>query len=94
MVKDPSANAENAGGVSSVSGTGRPLEEEMVSTPVFFLGNPVDINSWWATAPRVTKSWTWLSMHSQFCLKGRTGKEKGKGYLLKTYCNCFTFYHN
>ena len=56
MVKDPSANAENAEGVSSISGSGRPLEEEMVSTPVLFLGNPMDINSWWATAHSVTKS--------------------------------------
>ena len=79
MVKDPSENVENTGDMGSISGSGRPQEEEMVSTPVFFLGKPMDRGSWWATVHGVTKSRTQLSTHSQFCLKVRTGKEKGKG---------------
>ena len=79
MVKDPSENVENTGDMGSISRSGRPQEEEMVSTPVFFLGKPMDRGSWWATVHGVTKSRTQLSTHSQFCLKVRTGKEKGKG---------------
>ena len=79
MVKDPSENVENTGEMGSISRSGRPQEEEMVSTPSILLGKPMDRGSCWATVHGITKIRTQLSTHTQFCLKVRTGKEKGKG---------------
>ena len=38
-----------------------PLEEDMVTTPVSGLGNPMDRGDWWAAVYGVTESWTCLS---------------------------------
>ena len=38
MVKDPSENVENTGDMGSISRSGRPQEEEMVSTPSILSG--------------------------------------------------------
>ena len=55
------ANAETAGNVSLIPGSGRsprggngnPLQDSC-------LGNPMDEGAWWATVHGITKSWTRL----------------------------------
>ena len=42
MVKNLQANEGNAREKGSIPGSGRPCEEEMPSTPVFFLENSMD----------------------------------------------------
>ena len=40
------------------------LEKEMaIHSGILCLENPMDRGVWEAIVPRVTKSWTWLSMH-------------------------------
>ena len=63
--KNPPANASVAGdkslipgsGKSSEGGNGNPLQYSC-------LENPMDRGTWWATAHRVTESWTQLSIHT------------------------------
>ena len=43
-----------SGMISPGEGNGNPLQ-------YFCLKNPVDRGTWWATALRATKSWTWLT---------------------------------
>ena len=52
MVKNPSANAGDAG---SIPGSGRPPKEEN-GNPVQHscLGNPMDRGAWWATIHGIT----------------------------------------
>ena len=56
VVKNPPANAADAGDVSSVPGLGRPLG---VGNDNLFqyscLGNPRDGGAWWATVHRTAK---------------------------------------
>ena len=58
MVKNPPANAGDAGSVPDLGrfpgeGNGNPLQ--------YFLGNPMDRGAWWAAVHGVTNSWTHLS---------------------------------
>ena len=65
VVKNPPANAEDAGAAGSIPGSGRspgggtcnPLQSSC-------LENPMDRGAWPATVHGVTKSRTWLSMHA------------------------------
>ena len=59
VVKNPSANAEDAGSIpgsgrSPGEGTGNPLQ-------YFCLENSMDRGDWWATVCRLAKSRTWLN---------------------------------
>ena len=45
-------------GISPGEGNGNPLQYSC-------LKNPMDRVAWWAIVYRVTKSWTWLSVHTQ-----------------------------
>ena len=40
-----------------------PQRREWLPTPVFFLENPMNWRSWWASVHGIEKSPTWLSMH-------------------------------
>ena len=52
----------NAGGLGSISGSGRsPGEGDGYSLQYFCLENPMDRGAWRATVHRVAKSWTRLS---------------------------------
>ena len=63
VVKNLPANAENAGDVSSIPGSGRsPGEENGNPFQYSCLGNPMDRGAWWAAAHMVAKSRTQLSM--------------------------------
>ena len=65
MVKNPPANAGDVSDTGLIPGLGRspgggngnPLQYSC-------LGNPMDREAWWATAPGLAKSQTQLSMHS------------------------------
>ena len=56
MVKNPFANAGDAGEVDSIPGSGRSPEEEN-GNPLQYscLRNPMDRGAWWATVHNVTK---------------------------------------
>ena len=63
VVKNLPANAGDEGSVPRSGrfpggGNGHPLQ-------CSYLENPMDRGTWQATAHRVTKSWTWLSMYAQ-----------------------------
>ena len=62
VVKDPSANAGEAGIMGSVLGSGRSLGVGY-GTPLQYscLVNPMDRGAWWAAVHGVTKSQTSLS---------------------------------
>ena len=62
MVKNPPANAGDAGDVSSVPGLGRSFGKGN-GNPLQYscLENPVDRGAWWATVHEVTKSQSQLS---------------------------------
>ena len=55
MVKNSPSSAGADGDVGLNPGSGRPLEEEMATTPVFLLYNPMDRGAWWATVYGVIK---------------------------------------
>ena len=59
MVKNPTANAGDAGDVDSSPGLGR-FSGEGNGNPLQYscLGNPMDRETWWATVHRVARSWT------------------------------------
>ena len=67
VVKNGSANAEDAGGMGSVpgfgrssgAGNGKPLQYSC-------LENHMDREAWWATVYAVTKNWTQLKQISQY----------------------------
>ena len=55
-------------------GNGNPLQYSC-------LGNPMDREAWWATVPRITKSWIQLSTHTHKILRSKkyantSGKDK------------------
>ena len=59
MVKNTPANAGDIRDSGSVPGSGRfPLEEQIATTAVFLLGNPVDKGAWQATVRGVAESST------------------------------------
>ena len=62
MVKNPPANAGNAGDTGGIPGSGR-LPGEGNGNPLQYscLGNLMDRGAWWATVHGVAKSWTGLS---------------------------------
>ena len=61
VVKNPPANVENVGDVSSIPLSGRsPWRGHGTPLQYSCLENPVDSGDWWAAVHRVTKNWTWL----------------------------------
>ena len=65
VVKDSLANAGDTGDLDSFPGLGRsPGEGNGNPLQYSCLENPMDWGAWWATFHRITKSWTWLSMHA------------------------------
>ena len=65
VVKNLPANAGDTRDASSTHGLGRsPGEGHGNPLQHSCLENPVARRTWWATAHRVAKSWTRLSMHS------------------------------
>ena len=65
MVKNPPANAEDAGDLGSIPGLGRsPGEENGNPFQDSGLGTSKDRGAWWATVRGVTKSRTQLSEHN------------------------------
>ena len=62
VVKNPPANAGDAGDADSIPGSGRsPGVGNGNPLQYSFLENSTDIGAWQATVHRVTKSWTRLS---------------------------------
>ena len=62
----PKESAYNAGDRGSIPGSGRsPGEGNRNPLQDSCLGNPMDRGAWWATVHGVTKSQTWLNMHTQ-----------------------------
>ena len=62
MVKNPPANAEDAGDLGLISGSGRsPGVGNSYQLQHSCLENSMDKGNWWATVHKVTKNWTWLS---------------------------------
>ena len=62
VVKNPSANAENAGSIPGLGrspggGNGNPLQYSC-------LEKPMHRRTWWAKVHAVAKSWTQLSTHT------------------------------
>ena len=57
MVKNPPADAEEAG---SIPGSERSLEEEIATWSSACTGNPMDAGAWWAAVHGVTESQTQL----------------------------------
>ena len=56
------ASACNAGDLGSIPGSGKsPGEENGNLLQYSCLENPIDRGAWWATVPKITKSWTQLS---------------------------------
>ena len=63
--KESACSVGDAGDMGSILGSGKtpgggngnPLQYP-------WLGNPMDRGAWWATVHRVTKSWTWLTIHT------------------------------
>ena len=63
--KESASNAEDKREVVSIPGSGRyPGEENSNHLQYSCLENSMDRGAWWATVHGVTKSQTWLSMHS------------------------------
>ena len=56
MVKNPPANAGDAGDVGSIPGSGR-FPEERNGSPLQYswLGNPMDRGAWWAAVHGVAR---------------------------------------
>ena len=80
MVKNPAANAGDAGNVGSIPGSGRSLGEGNGNLLQYScLENPMDRGAWQATVQRVTKSWT--QINTKVIIK----KEKGKSHSRKRY---------
>ena len=70
VVKNPPANAGDLGDTSLIPGWGRSLGGGNGNPlQLFYLGNPMDREVWWATVHEVTKSWTRLS--DQACMQER-----------------------
>ena len=66
MVKNPPADAGNAGDAGLIPGSGRSLGGGH-GNPFQYscLENPMDGGAWWVTVHGVAKSWTRLSKHSR-----------------------------
>ena len=63
MVKNPPADAGDAGDMGSIPGSGRsPGEGNGNPLQYSCLGNPVHRGTWWATVQRVAKSRTCLNV--------------------------------
>ena len=78
VVKNLPANAENAGNLGLIPGSGRSVEVGH-GNPLQYscLNNPMDGGAWEATVHRVAKSWTRLS---DFTFTFKTGnREKRQG---------------
>ena len=61
VVKNPPANAGDVRDAGSILGKGRYTGGGHGNPRQYFcLGNLMDRGAWWATVPRVTKSWTLL----------------------------------
>ena len=59
VVKNWPANAGDIKDVGLIPGSGRsPGEGHGNPLQYSYLENPIDIEAWWATVHRVTKSWT------------------------------------
>ena len=59
MVKNPPANAGDAGDAGSIPGLGRPPGEGNDNALQYScLGNPMDRGAWLATVHGIAKSWT------------------------------------
>ena len=76
MVKNMPANAGDMGSIpgsrrSPGGGNGNPLQ-------YYCLENPMDRKAWWATAHRVTESWTRLNQLSMQEWEGKAGKGKAR----------------
>ena len=57
VVKNPPANAGDAGDMRSIPGPGRSFGAENDNPLQYsYLGNPMDRGAWWATVHGVTKS--------------------------------------
>ena len=67
VVKNPPANAGEAGDMGSIPGSRRsPGEGNGKPHQFSYLGNPMDRGAWWATVNQVAKSQTRLSdKHTQ-----------------------------
>ena len=57
-VKNPLANAGDAGDLGSIPGWEDPLEEEMATHSSVLAWKSMDRGAWWATVHGVAKSWT------------------------------------
>ena len=69
VVKNPPANAGDAGDMGSIPGSERsPWRRKWQPTPVFLLENSMDRGAWWAIVHGVAKSWTqprdWAHTHT------------------------------
>ena len=64
MLKNPTANAEDARAAGSVPGLGRSLEEEMATDSNILVHNSTDRGAWWTTVYGVSKSQTPLSQNN------------------------------
>ena len=65
VVKNPPANAENAGDTGSIPGCGRsPGGRNGNPLQYSYLENPMDGGAWWAAVHGVTKRWIQLSEHA------------------------------
>ena len=66
VVKNPSANAGDIKDSSSIPGLGRSPGKEHGTLSSIFAWRIPQTEVWWATVHRVTKSRTWLSMHTVY----------------------------
>ena len=67
MVKNAKANVGDARDMSLIPGSGRsPGEGNDNPLQYFFLGNPMDGGTWWATVHGVTESHTTEQLHFHF----------------------------
>ena len=65
VIKNPPANAGDAGDTCSIPGSGRsPGEGNGNLHQYSCLGNPTDREAWWVTVHGVSESRTWLSAHT------------------------------
>ena len=59
VVKNPTANARDAGDTGSIPGLGRSTGKGNGNSLQYScLGNPMDRGAWWATVNGVAKNWT------------------------------------
>ena len=67
----------NVGDLISIPGSGKsPGEENGNLLQYSCLENPIDRGAWWATVPKITKSWTQLSDFTFPYIKGHIIQKK------------------